>query len=44
MTKVIHVISKSNEKINLPKGINHIIEETDELIIITTIIEDARNI
>lgn len=43
MTKVIHVIEKSNEKIDLPKGINHTIEETDELIIIT-ILEDDGNI
>lgn len=43
MVKVIHVISKDNEKINLPKGINHTIEETDELIIIT-ILEDEGNI
>ena len=43
MGKVIKVIRKDNEKINHTKEINHTIEETDELIIIT-ILEDEGNI
>lgn len=36
MNKTIHIIAKNNEKIDLPKNLEHCIDETDELIIVTT--------
>ncbi len=31
---IVHIISKSNPITNLPIGANHIIEETDDLLIV----------